>query len=172
MKTRRVNCVLSILALLALGAGPVAAQRVSGGGGFPLSPSVTAMWAAIDEVAQPDKKTLSFIIYFRGSPSWHERKWTSTQNFDEDPFVMEFSSDTVTLRLAVDRGTRILSVFGSEIDLAKTNVILVENVDRAGEEVVSELGFVPLVFPADANPAIDVLRQNDAVSTAVVGDTP
>lgn len=156
--------------LVVLAAGPSdESRRVSGGGGFALSSSVTSMWGAVDETAPPGKKLLSFAIYFRGTTGWHDRKWESDLQFDADPFSIEFRSDLTALRAEVDRTTRTLTVLGRQIDLGNGNVILVDHVDRPGEEVVSILGEFDLSTPEDANPALWLLQQNQELMSRVLG---
>ncbi|MBW8876922.1 MAG: hypothetical protein JF614_18310 [Acidobacteria bacterium] len=143
--------------------------RMSGGGGFPLTASVTSMWGAVDELVVPGQKPLTFIIYFRGDDGWHNRKWESKQQWNSKPFFIEFSCDLVTLRAEVDPTTHMLSVFGHSIDLAKVNVVLVEHVDRPGEEIITSLGRVNLVSPEESNPAAWVLENNEAIRSRVIG---
>lgn len=144
------------------------ADLVTGGGGFPLTPAVTSMWGMVDEPVAPGKKRLTFMIYFRGTDGWHQRKWSSNQQLKDDPFVIEFASDLTTLRAVVDRRARTLTVFGSHCDLSKGNVLLIENVDHPGHEVVVTLGYVELVVPEEANPAIWLLQNDEAIRAKVI----
>src|SRR5438132_1547689 len=66
--------------------------RVSGGGGFPLTPSVTSMYGAVDELVTPGKKPLTFMIYFRGKQGWHDREWKVDERWHSNPFLIEFAS--------------------------------------------------------------------------------
>jgi hypothetical protein len=126
------------------------------------------MFGAVDELVPPGKKPLTFMIYFRGKDGWHERKWKSNQEWNADPFLMEFASDAATLRITVDRSSRQLAVFSRQVDLATANVVLVDHVDLPGKEIVTELGRVDLVMPEDANPALWVLENYDSIRAKVL----
>jgi hypothetical protein len=145
------------------------AKLASGSGGFPLTDAVTSLWGAVDELATPTQKTLSFMIYYRGSAGWHKRKWTTSAEWYGHPFMVEFKCDLATLRAEVDRSTRVLTVLNQEIDLSKSNVVYVDHIDQPGKELVNSLGHVDLTMPADANPTVWVLQQNDSVRTSVLG---
>ena len=159
--------------LLAVASLPVTASdkpvRVSGGGGFPLTSSVTSMWGAVDEVKASGSKPLTFMIYFRGSPGWHDRKWKSKQQLQAAPYFIEFSCDLTTLRADFDVSSGSLTVFGQRIDIAASNVLVVDRVDHPGEEVVTALGRFDLHFPEEANPAVWLLQKHDDLRARVVG---
>jgi len=163
---------LAAAVVLAIGAVLVRAAdkpvRVSGGGGFPLTASVTSMWGAVDELTTPGSKPLTFMIYFRGDPGWHDRKWNSKQQFQAEPYFIEFSCELTTLRADVDLPSRSLTVFGQKIDLAVANVVLVDRVDHPGEEVVTTLGRFDLRFPEEANPAVWLLKTHDELRARVL----
>ena len=127
------------------------------------------MFGAVEELVSPGKKPFTFVIYFRGKDGWHEREWKSKQEWNADPFFVEFVSDAVTLRATVNRSSRELTVFGRQVDLASANVVFVDHVDQPGKEVVTELGRVDLVMPEDANPALWVLQHNDSIRAQVLG---
>ncbi len=150
-------------------ASPPKSTLMSGSGGFPLTASVTSLWGAVDEVASEGKKTLSFMIYYRGAEGWHKRKWSMSSDWYGHPFFAEFKSDVATLRAEVDRSGRILKVLDQSIDLSKANVVFVDHVDQPGSEVVTVLGHINLSVPADANPALWVLQQNESIRTSVLG---
>jgi hypothetical protein len=170
------SAVLS--AALALGCAraarvPVAANnsglpRVSGSGGFPLTAELTSMWAAFDERAVPGKQPLTFMIYFRGKPGWHERSWQSRFRPDQEPAVVEFASDSIALRADYRRATRVVYLFRSDVKVSKANVILVDHVDDPAGEVVVPLGRVSLEIPEDENPAVHVLQQSQEIRRALL----
>lgn len=63
---------LVVLAFLGLSSVTVGkSPRGTGGGGVALNPSVTSMFAAVDERPVSGKTPLTFMIYFRGKPGWH-----------------------------------------------------------------------------------------------------
>jgi hypothetical protein len=144
------------------------ADSLTGGGGFPLTPTVTSMWAAVDEPRAPGTKRLTFMVYFRGAAGWHQHKWSFTQQLREDPFVIEFASDLITLRAAVDRASRVLTIFRTKVDLSQSNVLLVEDVDKPGHEIVVPLRHVELDVPEQANPALWLLQRSEAIRSKVL----
>jgi hypothetical protein len=153
-----------------LGAGEKP-KTMSGHGGFPLTDTVSSMWGAIDEPVAEGDKPLTFIIYFRGRPGWHDRKWTMNVRTGDEPAVIEFKSDPVVLHAEYTRKTGTLSLFGRQVKVATTNVVLVDHIDEPGKEAVFELGRVSLHVPPDSNPAIYVLKQSDAIRIRVLGRT-
>jgi hypothetical protein len=142
--------------------------RVSGFGGFPLTAQLTSMWAALDERAAPGKKPLTFIVYFRGKPGWHERGWQSNFRPDQEPALVEFASDSILLRADYHRATRVVHLFRSDVDVSKANVVLVDHVDDPPGEVVVPLGRVSLEIPEDENPAVYVLQHSPDIRRALL----
>ena len=167
-RSRGGPALFALFAAVLLSSASDKPVRVSGGGGFPLTPSVTSIWGAVDELVTPGKKPLTFMIYFRGDSGWHERKWESKQQWKPKPFFIEFTCDLTTLRAEVDPSSHTLTLFGHQVDLAMANVVLVDHVDRPSKEVVSALGRVDLVIPEDANPAVWVLQQNESIRSKVI----
>jgi hypothetical protein len=168
------SVVFAAAALVAQAAGapapaPAAPKLMSGSGGFPLTGSITSLWGAVDEVAIPNEKALSFMIYYRGAEGWHKRKWAMSSDWYGHPYFTEFKCDLATLRAEVNRSTRVLTVLNQTIDLSKANVVYVGHADQPGSEVVTVLGHVNLTVPADANPALWVLQQNESIRTSVLG---
>ena len=167
--TRSAYVVLLALALIrpnvAL-SGP--ARTVTGHGGFPLSDRVSSMWGVIDEAASDTHKVITFLIYFRGGSGWHQRKWTFDVRTGEEPAVVAFLGEPIVLRAEYSREDAVLSLFGARVPIKRANVLLVDNVDQPGKEKVTELGFLDLRVPQDANPALWVLEQSPAVRKQVV----
>jgi hypothetical protein len=133
-----------------------------------LTPELTSMWAAFDERVEPGKQPLTFLIYFRGKPGWHERKWQSHFRPDQEPAVVEFAGDSIALRAGFRRATRVVNLFRSDVEVSKAKVILVDHVDEPAGEVVVPLGRVLLEIPEDENPAVHVLQQSQEIRRALL----
>jgi hypothetical protein len=148
------------------------AKTMSGHGGYPLNDSVTSMWGVIDEPIPRKQKALTFLIYFRGAPGWHQGTWSMKVRADDEPAVIEFSKDsTIVLHAEYRRFTKSFSLFRTEVPIGRSNVVLVDRVDHPGEEVVTELGRVNLRMPADANPALVVVERSRRIREALFGST-
>ena len=144
-------------------------RTVNGHGGFPLTDAVTSMWGVIDEPAVEAEKLITFLIYFRGQPGWHAGKWSLNVRTDDEPAVIEFSKGPVVLHAEFNRKSRTLSLFRTEVPLDRSNVVLVDNVDHPGNEVVTDLGKFDLRVPVDANPAIHVVEHSESVKRLLFG---
>lgn len=143
---------------------------VSGGGGFPLTSSITSMWAAIDEPAVEGKQPLTYMLYFKGAAGWHKRKWSSLQKLDSVPAVMEFSCDLTKLHADYDRKTRVVTLFGKSYHVDSTNIILVENVDHPKNERVKGIAHLKLEPSAEENPAAWVLQKSPKAYALILGN--
>lgn len=143
---------------------------VSGGGGFPLTSSVSSMWAAVDEPAFAGKQPLTFMLYFKGAAGWHKRKWNSFQKLDSVPAVMEFSCDLTKLHAEFDRKSRVVTVFGRAFNVDSTNIILVENVDNPKKEKVKGIAHLKLEPSDQENPAAWVLQKSPKVHALILGN--
>jgi hypothetical protein len=166
MEQRRTRFVASLSAVLAIGcvraarapekADEALQPRGSGYGGFPLTAELTSMWAAFEEPAVPGKQRLTFMIYFRGRPGWHEGRWQSRFRPDQDPGLVEFASDSIALHAEYRHSTGMVHLFRTDVDVSKANVILVDHVDDPGREVVIPLGRSWLEIPEGENAALYV----------------
>jgi hypothetical protein len=74
-------------------ADPKAPKTMNGYGGYPLTAAVSSMWSVIDEPLSDTGAPLTFLIYFRGEPGWHDGKWSMSFRTNEEPAVIEFSKD-------------------------------------------------------------------------------
>jgi hypothetical protein len=156
-----------LLAATVTWAGEPTPPTVTGVGGSPVSPSVTSMWAAIDEPAASGEKPYTFIVYFRGAKDWQAGSWKTNVRADDEPAVIEFASDAVTLHAEYSRRGGVLRLFRAEVPVVRTNVVVVDDVDRVGSEKVVELAKVDLHVPADANPALWLLERSPVVRKAL-----
>lgn len=144
--------------------------KVNGHGGFPLTPAIASMWAAIDEGIQKCPQPLTFMIYFRGRDGWHSRKSTADVRLQEDPAVIQFDVGGIVLRAEYKKDAKILRLFGKEIDTELINVILVDKIDQLSQEEVRQLGRTDLCIPDGANPAVYVLEHSEAIRSVVLGN--
>ncbi|MFQ5701517.1 MAG: hypothetical protein ACE5HU_06715 [Acidobacteriota bacterium] len=125
------------------------------------------MWGIVDELPSPGSKTITFMIYFRGDPGWHEGKWSFDAGMDKDPGFIEFRSDSLVLRSEYHRKSRMLRIFGTQVDTEKANVVVVNNVNHLDEERVERLGHFDLKVPEDASPATYLVRHYAAIREAL-----
>lgn len=166
----RIPLAFFALSLFGLSSAQEKIPTVTGGGGFPLTPSVTSMWAAVDETAVEGKQPLTFMIYFSGAAGWHKRKWNSQQKLDSNPAVLEFSCDLTKLRAEFDRKKRTVSIFGKRFNVDSTNIILIENVDKPKSENVLGITHLRLEPHEQENPAVWVLQKNAKAHSMVLKD--
>ena len=144
-------------------------KTVNGHGGYPLTDTVTSMWGVIDEPASDVEKVLTFLIYFRGEPGWHAGKWSLNVRTGDEPAMIEFSKGSTVLHAEYSRKSKTLSLFGKDVSLDRSNVLLVDQVDHPGDEVVMELGKLDLRVPVEANPAMHVVQHSESVRTVLFG---
>lgn len=167
---QRALAVVTLLVILLISAlaGADDPERISGQGGFPLTDSVTSMWATVSEPVSKDRpKPLTFMIYFVGKPDWHKGKWSISADLNQDPASVEFSGPVV-LRAEYNRKTQLLRIFEKEFSIVESNVIMVQNVDNPERRQLVGLGRVDLNIPPDANPAIYVLGRYEDIRNAVL----
>jgi len=144
--------------------------KANGHGGFPLTPAIASMWGAIDEGIQKCPQPFTFMIYFRGRDGWHSRKSTTDVRLEEDPAVIQFNVGGIVLRAEYKKETKILRLFGKDINTELANVILVDKIDQLGKEEVRQLGRADLCIPDGANPAVYVLEHSETLRSAVMGN--
>jgi hypothetical protein len=162
---------MMVASSIVLGGDTVSEKPRSGEGfgGYPLTDSVTSMWAAVSEPASDTEKILTFLIYFRGAPGWHQGKWRSNATINQDPAVVEFSKEGISLRAQFSWKSKMLSVFGKDIPITRANVVFVDQVDQPGKEIVQELGELDLRFPLDAIPAVYIVQHSKRIELALFG---
>jgi hypothetical protein len=142
---------------------------VSGWGGLPLSESVTALW--LDGPKAGNRPNPLLMVYFRGAPGWHDRKWDSDARFGRSPAWIRLTSPDLVLSIEYDKPFGRFAVQEEIVDLTKANVFLVSPVaDSSAKAKVEALGWVSLDMPDDATPPLVVLERNPGIKRAVFGE--
>ena len=122
----------------------------------------------IDEPASQTHKAITFLIYFRGQPGWHDRQWRMDVRTADEPALIAFVAPPIVLRAEYTRRDGVLKLFRTRVPIKRANVVFVDNVDQPGHEKVIELGVHQLRVPTDANPALWLLEQVPAIRARLV----
>jgi hypothetical protein len=166
-RTRITSALLFLLVSASFTSASKNQKLATGGGGFPINESTTSMWAAVDEISDSLNSSMTFMIYYKGKPGWHKTKWQFKQNLGDKPAVIEFYTDKIDLKASFERKSRELTLFKKRINVDKTNIILVSDVDSPGKENVTGIAHMNLKIPEAENPALWVLNSNFIVSGAL-----
>ena len=146
-------------------------QRILQGGGigaYGVSPTVGAIWLIVskDEAEQE----LAFLIYLEGEEGWLHRQAKSSWDPSQHPMTLEFLIGDVRAYVEYWDDLAKVRMFGRDLELSDSNVILVRNATSSDPEVVG-LGRSQLRFPLDVNPALRTLNDLPSAREAVLGLT-
>jgi hypothetical protein len=141
--------------------------EVSGWGGFPLSESLTSLWLmGPPSTGRPQPL---IMVYYRGIPGWHKRKWDLDGHFGKPPTWIRLKSPDLELSIEFDGGVSEVKVQRRAVDLSTSTVFLVDLVEKEEMAVlVQSLGQVVFAVPSGVNPAIHVLQTNPGIAARVL----
>lgn len=166
--------ILAALFLLGLISAPlddrcVAAARPAptGAGGYPITPMHAAAW--FGEQAGPSGKTLALIVYFEGTPGWHDQLTSFTWELKADPARIDMKVGVVPIQIEYWATTSTIQLLAKKFNVDATNVFLVRNIDGPSPSVMP-VGRHDLRFASPDNPALVLLRRAAAVRSALTGE--
>lgn len=166
--------VLAALSLLVALSAPLGERFVEaarpapvGAGGYPVTPMHAAAW--FGEQAGPSSKTLALIVYFEGTPGWHDQLTNFTWDLSAMPARIDMKVGTVPIHIEYWATTSTIQLLGKKFTADATNVFLVRNVDSASPSVMP-LGRHDLRFASRDNPALVLLRRAARVRNALIGE--
>ena len=144
-------------------------QHILQGGGigaYGVSPTVGAIWLIVskDEAEQE----LAFLIYLEGEEGWLHRQAKSSWDPFQHPMTLEFLIGDVRVYVEYWDDPAKVRIFGRDLELSDSNLILVRNATGSDPEVVG-LGRSQLRFPLDVNPALRTLNDSPSTREAVLG---
>ena len=158
------------LGLLPLGSRAEEPQRydISGWGGLPLSEDATALWLNGPKVGERPNPII--MVFFRGAPGWHSRKWESDSQFGKSPAWIHLKSPDLILSIEYDKPFNRVAIQDEQLDLGKANVYLVSPIAGPQKKAkIEALGLVSLEVSGDAAPPLVVLERNPTIKRAVFG---
>ena len=141
-------------------------SQVGGWGGFPLSETSTSLWltygAPVNGAPQP-----LVMVYYVGSPGWHNRDWKIDSQFGQTPAWIRLISSGLTLAIEYSGGNTA-KIQGQTVELGNSNVFLVSRIDGPlMGMVVKPLGKYAQPVPTDATPGEFILRTNPEIQKQV-----
>ena len=102
-------------------------EKFSGPGARPVSQTTVANWYI-------KNGQLIYVVFLRGDPGWYNRHTDWHNSMDPtEKFTQDLDVDGFRYSLVLDKDSRLLSVLGRTVDVAKTNVVLL---DRSGDSAV------------------------------------
>ena len=157
-------CLLSCALALAEGKpGP----RPIGAGGFPVSPMHASAWFA--HRADQGGKVLTLMVYFEGSPGWHDKSTDFKWEVTGSPATIDMSVGLTPIHVKYWAETMTVELSGGLFNLGSDNVFLVTDIDGSAPKVRG-LGTHDLTFASDDNPALVLLKRDAEVLAALLGE--
>ena len=139
----------------------------SGGGAYPLTPEVAALWLSrggkAGETPQP------FVMVFYAGPSgWHDKQWQVADDYGNPPSFIKMTSPELTLSLE-ESADGVIRIQREVVDLSVANIFQVRQIDGQMSAVqVIPVGWLRLPIPADAIPPVFVLDSQREIAARVL----
>lgn len=141
--------------------------RPIGAGGYPLTPMHASAW--FGHRAESDGKLITLMVYFEGSPGWHDKTTNFSWAVNSSPARIDMRVGSTPITIAYWPETMAVKILDQSFNLASNNVFLVRGIDERNPEVRG-LGTHDLAFDTDDNPSLVLVKRNPEIRASLLNE--
>lgn len=133
-----------------------------------MTPMHAAAW--FGEQSTGAGKTLALMIFFEGTPGWHDTVKDFSWTINSSPATIHMKVGGKPVLVEYWPATSTVRIFKQKYNVDVDNVFLVQKITNRSPSVIG-LGHHNLQFSSDANPAVVLLRRAAGIRRALIGES-